>query len=572
MTLTTPVLPQDFDAVCPGEQWFFYWRTSASLWKSKLEALSGQQVVVPLNWAFHSETGEFYDFAKEKPETNLKKLVDVAESLGKQVIFLMPLSPLPFLPNGGLPHILARTLCLNELGEARAFVDSEGLLHKIYSFFDPRVFQAFARFCERTAAYFSVNGIACDIFGVHGRYFEHGQIKNMLLDRSPAFERGFQRFLEAKKSEGHNLNISDIEAERSLVQEFENSVSEMYAGTASEELAANWAGVVEVGFLGASPDLVMERIFETESPSFHSKELFSWLCRDVLPSSVLLPSRVKKGNLARQLESLVSQTVLPRKLTNTVYEDEWNAPWRTLAFFEVYKESEDDVMWERLGLWRALDEQYRWCYRVRSANDFKFTEDTDLSRVVFLSGKDLTDRAFGDLLKIFMSGGRVVLNRSGIDILFLRRFETFFLENALKVEKINFHTMLHNISLGEGRLLIFQGDKLPELKESELEKFWHKLIETYDLLHVQMSAEEGVDHFWRVRATTPSELNYEEIRRLNLYNSTSYRRKVEVRYPKTFALLKLVDETNVRTQSAPGILHIELLPGGSITVDFGVYS
>ena len=120
--------------------------------------------------------------------------------------------------------------------------------------------------------------------------------------------------------------------------------------------------------------------------------------------------------------------------------------------------------------------------------------------------------------------------------------------------------------------MIFQGEKLPELKDSDLSKFWEKIIDTYDLVHVDMEAEEGVDHFWRVREAKPSELSFEEIRRLNLYNSTSYRRKIEIRYPKTFALLKLVDETNVRTQTGQGLLQIEILPGGSVAVDFGVYS
>jgi len=62
------------------------------------------------------------------------------------------------------------------------------------------------------------------------------------------------------------------------------------------------------------------------------------------------------------------------------------------------------------------------------------------------------------------------------------------------------------------------------------------------------------------------------MRRRKVYNSTSYRKKVEIRFQKTFALLKLVDETNVRTQSGQGLLQIEILPGGSVAVDFGVYS
>src|SRR5690606_17243670 len=138
------------------------------------------------------------------------------------------------------------------------------------------------------AEYFSQSGIGSDVFGIRGRYFEHGRIKNMLLDRSPAFERGFQRFLEAKKREGEHFDLLQLETEKRLIHEYEISVEEMYCATAADELAANWISPIEVGFLGASPDLVMERIYETESPGFYSKQLFAWLCRDMLPSSVLL--------------------------------------------------------------------------------------------------------------------------------------------------------------------------------------------------------------------------------------------------------------------------------------------
>src|SRR5690606_26572966 len=158
------------------------------------------------------------------------------------------------------------------------------------------------------------------------------------------------------------LDLSSPEQEKKLIAEFEQSVEELYAGIAAEEISSNWAGTVEVGFMGGSPDLLMERIFQTESPAFHSRELFAWLCRDILPSSVLLPARVKSGNLSRQLNALVTQTLLPRKLQNSISHDDWTARWRPLAFFEVYKENEDDVLWERLGLWRALDAQLRWCY------------------------------------------------------------------------------------------------------------------------------------------------------------------------------------------------------------------
>ena len=153
MTLTTPV-PRDLDTVFPGENWFFYWKTSASLWKNKLQEFPGTKIIIPVNWSFHSETGDQFDFDEHRPETNLKKLVEIAESVGKQVIFFLPLTPAPFLSNGGLPHLLARGLALNNEQMAYGIIDADDNLIKIYSFFDPRVFEAFDRFVKKLGQYF----------------------------------------------------------------------------------------------------------------------------------------------------------------------------------------------------------------------------------------------------------------------------------------------------------------------------------------------------------------------------------------------------------------------------------
>ena len=76
MSLTTPVI-RDEDSVFPGENWFLYWKTSASLWKTKIESRNDLgSILVPINWSFHSDTGDSYDFAVEKPETDLNKLAE----------------------------------------------------------------------------------------------------------------------------------------------------------------------------------------------------------------------------------------------------------------------------------------------------------------------------------------------------------------------------------------------------------------------------------------------------------------------------------------------------------------
>src|SRR3989338_711598 len=103
MKLTTPE-QKDFDPAFPGENWFYYWKTAASLWESKLLQIPGQMpIYVPINWGFHMDYQHTIDFGEHKPETDLKRLFDVAQKVNRKLIFIMPLTPAPYLTNGGVP-------------------------------------------------------------------------------------------------------------------------------------------------------------------------------------------------------------------------------------------------------------------------------------------------------------------------------------------------------------------------------------------------------------------------------------------------------------------------------------
>ena len=171
-----------------------------------------------------------------------------------------------------------------------------------------------------------------------------------------------------------------------------------------------------------------------------------------------------------------------------------------------------------------------------------------------------------------MNGGRIILNRSGLSDDYLRRFETFSLENNLAVEKVNFKTQIQNISLGEGRLVLFDGDQFGELTPDEYVEFWKKIVETFSVLNIPIQNVEGVDYYWRTRPSSTNELKFEEVRRLSLYNPTSYRKKIKMNLSKNFVVYKVLDEINVIVQTFPNELDIELSPEGSVIVDFGVFS
>lgn len=574
MSLTTPV-PRDQDTVFPGENWFFYWKTSASLWKSKLQEFPGTKIIIPLNWSFHSETGDLFDFDDHRPETNLKKLVEIAHEVGKSVVFFLPLTPAPFLPNGGLPHLLARSLALNSEQMAYGVIDADDHLVKIYSFFDPRVFEAFDRFVKKLGQYFSSSKIAADVWGIRSGYFKDGQYRSFLEDTSKTFENAFQRYLATKKSSEEVL--SPIE-EKQLAFEFNKTIQNLYETNARESIKENFEGSLDVAFLGAGTENFLKRLSGTISTIDYSSELYESLAKDIIPSSVLLSHRLKKGVLTRELNDLVANSYLPLRLASSAYDHEDISTFQPLSFFKVY-EKIDGISslfqsWADLNLWQYLRSNFGWSYKVISSDTLKLheTKTPYQEHIHLFHGHDVDRTIFNYILKTFMNGGRVILNRSGLSDEFNKRFETFFLENNLTVEKVHFQTQIQNIALGEGRLILLEGEGFKALSKQEFHDFWKKLVETFSLIHVPIQNVEGIDFYWRTRPSSTNELKFEEVRRLSLYNPTSYRKKIKMSLTKNFVVYKVLDETNVIVQTYPNEIEIELSPEGSVIVDFGVFS
>ncbi len=575
MTLTTPI-PRDLDTVFPGENWFFYWKSSASLWRTKLHEFPGTRIIIPINWSFHSETGDKFDFDEHRPETNLAKLVEIAKEVGKEVVFFLPLTPAPFLANGGLPHFLARSLSLNSEGMTFGVVDADDHLIKIYSFFDPRVFEAFDRFVKKLGEYFKANNISSDLWGIRSGYFQDGHYKSFFEDSSKTFDLAFSRFLGEKKSPQQIFSFLE---EKQFSFEFNKTVQELYIATARESIGDNFEGTLDVAFLGGSTSKFLKRLSGSISTVDYSTELYESLAKDIIPSSVLIHHRLKKGVLSREFNDLVANSYLPARLSaNSSYEYEDVAIFSPLSFFKVY-EKIDGVSsvfqsWEQLNLWKYLRYTFGWSYKVISNDTLKLHENKNpyQEHIHMVHGHDIDRTLFTYMLKTFMNGGRIIINRSGLSEEFAKRFETFFLENALVVEKVNFKTKIQNITLGDGRLILIDGDQFCEMSPTDYEEFWKKIVETFSILHIPIQNVEGIDYYWRTRPSSTNELKFEEVRRLSLYNPTSYRKKIKMNLLKNFVVYKVVDEINVLVQTFPNEVEVELSPEGSVIIDFGVFS
>lgn len=569
LSLTTPELPNDRDTVFPGENWFFYWKSSPSLWESKLQFYSKNEIViVPINWGFHSDDGESFDFAKRRPETDLKRLVDCAQKLGLQITFLLPITPAPFLVNGGVPSGLSRVISLDENLLAYSVLNSENFFSKLYSFFDPRIFKSFVNFTQSLGEYFSKEGIACPLWAINCGYLNRGQFRSFILDRSNAFSSAFSRFVAQNRPEGEKIGQ---EEEIVFRKSFEEEVLNLYQDGVKEGVAGNFEGTRKVSFIGASRDSFIDKLFDNESKKFYSNEALQAVCVDSIPSSTLVAPIFKRGIFLNQLNTIIDSNFIKSFYAADFYEEANPTILDHLIFFEIYESEKSSKIWENLGTLSILKNRYSWCYKFLEAKDFIFSKDSLDLNIIFIQGIDIGEREFKNLLKYFMSGGKIILDRSNMDPLYLRKLEGFFLENSIELEKINFITDVSYAALGEGGVLIFNGEKLDEKRKSDQEEFWTRVLKVYEIIHPEIRADEGVNYFWKKRDTSPDELNYEEVRRISLFNPTSYKRKVDIKLPSSLALAKILDEVNTKIVTSPHLVEIELMPSGSISIDFGVF-
>ncbi len=581
--LTTPEF-KDADGIFPGEQWFFYWKTTPALWKSKLEESHLKKVIIPINWSVHSETGEFVDFGEVRPEANLFRLAEIARELQIELVYFIPITPCPFLPNGGLPHFLARTQSLNHRGLNFGVLDCENQLNKIYSYFDPKILIAFQFFCENLGDYFKRVKLTGDVFAIRSGFVEGKKYISFFEDQSTAFSHALEKFLELKTKEknhfGHADELTEIEIQQ-IRHEFSAQTLNKFLHTIKHNFKNNYEGEIDLHFLGCSDQQFVSRMFGEYNYQKISTEILASVSKDILPSSVLIPHRYKSDLVNRMLKDLVINTYLPLKLNRKKMhdEDDYNF-YRPLIYFKIY-EKKDGLSsmfqtYEDLGLWEYFKKEFGWNYKLISETEMGFLLENDQYQfdhqlnIFFFHGHDVDRKIFNLILKLFLQGGKIILNTSGLSEEFQKKLNAFYIENKLKVEEVNWHTSIQNINLSEGRLLTYDGESLA-LKKNNLNDFWTKMISTFDMYHITIS-NDGLHYFWLTRHSKSHELKFEEVRRLVLYNPTSYRKKISIKLSRNFVVYKVLDEYKTQLMTIPHGVEIEFLPEGSLAIDFGVFS
>ncbi|MBD65643.1 MAG: hypothetical protein CME62_10585 [Halobacteriovoraceae bacterium] len=576
--LTTPKLIEA-DVVTPAENWFLYWKTSPSLWETKLREYPGPNpIFVPIYWALHSEYSDHYDFGQIKPETDLFKLIQVAQQVGRELVFLVQMSPVPFLINGGIPSYLARTISLNKQGLAISCLDNQQKINRLYTFYDPRVFQSYRKFVWNLGQYFKENKIENKIYGLDSYRIEDDFIVSYFMDHSSVFENGFARYLQ-QLSESEPEKIKQLEENalysKTLKKDYSDLIGNLYHDAVSEVFGHKWNGVLKTCFIGGGSKDLFKRSqdnWEVEKSYFHP--LMKAVVNGYYPTTLLLHHSIKNKSFGKLLKDLVSSAFVQAYLNNDYIEDELNLSFQPMVFFEVVDNGEDffnlSQKIEDSGLIQFFKSQFAWSYKI-SRNKKIVIEEMSPQKMYFFFGERLDLSKLNSLIKLFLNGYKIFIDINGLDDKLRKRLDSFYTENSISIEKINYITNLDKASLGEGLILTYDSAKLKESSPIKRIGFWEKIMKYLEVKNLQIEADEDVEYFWKVRSSNTYELNYEEIRRVSFYNPSSYKRKARVVSASNFALIKSLDQVNAEAKSTPIGIDINLLPGGSVSLDFGYY-
>lgn len=560
---------KQFDPVRPGEQWFFYWKTSAALWEARILQFPQHEVIfIPLYWGFHAESASEWDFGKIQPERDLLRLVQILTQHGRKFCWVLPLTPAPYLPNGGVPVFSARSLSVSRTGVHLAVLDHEELLHKMFTYFEPKVFEAFAGFLQAFGTFLGKNKIKAPVWGAHFYFYQDELLTSFLEDCSVTFEQAFSRFL--KKSHPRGVDLTDPKMESELKTKFTGEVTQLFASTAEAALGPFWMGVQKIVSLGAAPkETILRSLPGGKSQLEYTRDLFHHLKNSLWISSALLTAAEKKESLSWVLREHFGAREIEQRYHYDAYNPKLDEEWRPFGVVDIFAGKSTDHF-EKNGLMGFLDLHFRSLYQ--NQEELLFTPDAiDMNqhKIKFFYGGSLNQTTFAQLLKLFMMGQRILLDRTNLGEGLDKKLHIFLLENNIKMQSVNFMTGTHVCELGEGRLIIFEGDKL--IENPGREKYWVHIFRYLSLSQPEMKMDEDVFTLWRIRATSPHELTYLDVRRVNIYNPTSYKKLVTIKTHKHFAFMKMIDPTRATAKSTPQGVDVELLPNGKIALDFGHY-
>jgi len=552
------------------DRWFFYWQMSPALWRDRLVELGqGKTLLLPLNWSLHLDPNRKVDFGQYRPETALAKLIMIAQEVGHRPVILLPMAPLPFLPNGGVPAHLAKYPLVDESGMRVAVNNPQGGIHKLYSYYQDSLGEGFKKLVFALSAHLKDNDLATPIVGLNpGHLTQGGHWEPYFKDCGEGFTLSLNRYCEQQKKSG------EFESEAQSTDELRILMESLYHQIAEDYLKGMWRGTVRVTYLGGDTlDLFPRSSEYWEEFQVTIDHVMESYTRGALPTTVLLPDGKDRDLLVGALSDFQAQSDLEQMLGLDYYGDENPYHYGPLSFFKVVeKEDTVDGQLTQLGFFDYIARHFRWGYELVNEVDLRAVED-EASKIYFFNArKNLEEEYLSLALKLFMNHQTVLLDESLLNRELKQRLNLFFSENALEIEEITLMTKTLCTRLGEARLIVYDGEGLAQKSKKDCALFWEKILNFLNLKQVQVKCPAEVGYFWKTRAPKATELKYHEVRRGHFYNQSSYKMRVECDWGDFSSFLGMSDPKKKPHSSSSKKLSFELLPGERTCLTFGIYN
>ncbi len=546
-------IPENLETI----KWFRYWEIPSKNWPDYFEATEKNQFIfVPIHWGYHfRQEHNIYDFDSNQ-DFNLGYIERLATEYEREIIFFIPTGPYPFDVRGGVPqHLFHQSVDLNSI--PRVVKNSKNELCRIPSFYDQNMYKEYARFLVSLYESCKKRKSKVRIKGLSAGYFEDKNFNTFFNDSSKTFLESFERYLSA--SEIEDVSLSDV-------YDFREMVSNLFLSASEKYLGAYWDGDLKMVFHGAkSDDILYSTIFKNvDEHYFHDLQL---AVKDgYLTSTEMVNSSHEDQVFNRAYSEMMNYSYIE----SIVFDDfhlQNNLRFTPLIFAKIFSRDKFDLI--STGI---LDYFEKNCSHHYQIIDGVYNEDLEQENesISICFSRYLGNKEFQEILNNFSEGANIILDLSCMTLDHRKQLELFLSSHETDSQHINLIGPVSYYQLGHGNLVTFESEHFQGSNLSKRNHFWGRLLSVFSLRTLKIDLAHGVSCFVLKREVTPYELNYKEVRRVFLYNTTNSSKSVFIHSSKESAFLKYKNQLSTEVTSTPKGVEIEMEKNGSVILDFGI--
>lgn len=565
MSLTTP---EKFDQndIYTEEGLFLYWKTASVLWNEVISTNVFQKyLIIPVSWPSHT-IGNQLDFGEKRKELDLNRLIKIGNKHGKSVILLFSISPNSLHLNGGVPSSLATQNLVTKGGLFSYSVNGDEIV-KHYSFFDTKIYRAFSEFMKKvklaiTEPLNTFSVITGEFGSINGSEFQ-----SFFNDYGNCFKRSFDQYLTGlEEREKKTKRLGEMKSD------FTSFVKSLYFKEVHRNFHSAFLTHQAFGIVNGGEKMGLLKMFSEVSNIETGKQILDAYVNELFPLTINVNKVGRNEIFSTQIKQLINATFLDYSF-NSFCSAEDSIDFLPMSLF-VFVGGKDKIdyqgAWLHTGLISFIEESYGRCFNSKLVPIERIRDRYLLNKVLFIKLNELSKKDLFIMKDIFYSGAQIVIDiEQGDDekSIFLKEFLS---SRDIKKEVVNIGAVISVYTTSNSTILVVDSSSF---RNANLDKsiIWRSVMRALSVSHLNVNSDkEGVITCWRSRLAKPNEMDFDEIRRLSLYNMTDYKKDHRFKIQEGFYLLKSVDNQNVSFIKEDQMMVMSFSPKSSISLDFGI--